>query len=291
MTRRAEPARDIRTMDENGSPPPADKHFGEGRLPVSSTVEFRRREEDLAAQVRELARSNRELTQFAFIASHELQEPLRMVERFLGLVERRAGPELDGEAREFIGIAIDGATRMKRLIDDLLDYSRAGSRDLEYERVDLHRVIGDVLRTYERRIFEANATIEVVDLPAVYADPVMIERVFANLIDNALKYRSDRPPHVRVGAERVGCGWSITIADNGIGIEPRFQDQVFGMFRRLHARDKYSGTGIGLAVVKLAIERHGGMIAARQAPGGGTLFSFTLPDRPQPRERSVPGAA
>lgn len=236
------------------------------------------RQQRLEAQARELSRSNQELAQFAYVASHDLQEPLRMVGSYLELLEHRHGAGLDGEAREFIDFAIDGAARMKQLINDLLDYSRAGYRELKRARVDLNQVVANVVRVLGEQIDRTGATVEVATLPTVEADAVQIERVFMNLIENALKYRGPQPPQVDVGAERLAGGWRIAVTDNGIGIEPRFRDKVFEIFRRLHDREKYSGTGIGLAVVKLVVERHGGSVGVDARPGGGTVFFFTLPD-------------
>ncbi|GIL03350.1 MAG: hypothetical protein BroJett030_32490 [Alphaproteobacteria bacterium] len=237
------------------------------------------RQERLEAQARELSRSNQELAQFAYVASHDLQEPLRMVGSYLELLEHRHGAGLGGEAREFIDFAIDGAARMKQLINDLLDYSRAGYRELKRARVDLNQVVANVVRVLGEQIDRTGATVEVATLPTVEADAVQIERVFLNLIENALKYRGPQPPQVDVGAERLAGGWRIAVTDNGIGIEPRFRDKVFEIFRRLHDREKYSGTGIGLAVVKLVVERHGGSVGVDARPGGGTVLSFTLPDK------------
>ena len=244
--------------------------------------EIAEREDKLVAQSRELTRSNQELAQFAYGASHDLQEPLRMVGSYLDLLKRRYEDKLDDEAQEFIAFAVDGAARMKRLINDLLGYSRAGNNPLHLESVDTRVVVDGVVRTLAGHIAEAGAAVHVGNLPTLRADAGQVERLFVNLIENGLKYRSEAPPHIRISARRVDRMWQFSVADNGIGIDPRFRDKVFEIFRRLHARDRFSGTGIGLAVCKMVVERHGGQIRVEPNPGGGSMFIFTLPEQDSP---------
>ncbi|WP_417621072.1 sensor histidine kinase [Parasphingorhabdus sp.] len=230
------------------------------------------REQEVSAKAEELARSNEELSQFAYVASHDLQEPLRMVGSYLGLIVRRYGDTLDGEAKEFITFAVDGAERMKRLINDLLGYSRVSNRPLDIEPVDLDALVGRIARSLE----DETADIVVGPLPHIQADSVQIERLFLNLIDNAIKYRSEELPKIRISAERIDEYWEFTVADNGIGIEPEFVHKIFDIFTRLHSREKYQGTGIGLASCRRIVERHGGTINVEPNPQGGSIFRFTL---------------
>jgi light-regulated signal transduction histidine kinase (bacteriophytochrome) len=222
-----------------------------------------------------LLRSNEELTQFAYVASHDLQEPLRMVDSYLGLIEHRYKGKLDADADIFIGFAVDGARRMKRLIDDLLVYSRVNTRCFEIGRVDCNEALADVLEVLAEQA--AGAEIEAGKLPVIEADLAQVERLFANLIGNALKFRSEHPPRIAISARRTGALWEFAVSDNGIGIEPEFREKVFEIFARLHNRDQYEGSGIGLAACKRIVDLHGGTIHAEAAPGGGSTFRFTLP--------------
>jgi light-regulated signal transduction histidine kinase (bacteriophytochrome) len=239
------------------------------------------REEKLKKQAQELTRSNQELAQFAYVASHDLQEPLRMVSSYLDLLMRRYEGQLDAEAQEFIGFAVDGATRMKRLINDLLGYSRTGNSALQLAVVQSSDIVATVVSQLGPAIREARATVRVVEpLPKVRVDAAQISRVFQNLIENAIKYR--RPgtdPVITVTAARESAEyWRFSVSDNGIGIDPAFREKVFEIFKRLHGRDRYPGTGIGLSVAKLVVERHGGRIWIEPAPDGGSVFYFTIPD-------------
>lgn len=235
------------------------------------------REDELVEKANELAQSNQELSQFAYVASHDLQEPLRMVASYLGLLSSRYQGKLDKEADEFIGYAVDGAERMKRLINDLLAYSRANNRALNVDTVSAAAIVERVLDTYAQKIEDAKAEIVVDPLPDIRVDETQIERLFSNLIDNALKYRSEAAPRIHVSAQPDGRYFQFTVADNGIGIDPKFQSKVFEIFARLHARHEYPGTGIGLASCRRVVERHGGRIWVETAPGGGSAFKFTLP--------------
>lgn len=241
------------------------------------TREILAREDQLTARAAELARSNQELSQFAYVASHDLQEPLRMVASYLQLLSRRYQGKLDTEADEFIGYAVDGAERMKQLINDLLGYSRVSNAPLNVELVDTGQVADAVVKGLANRIAEAQGEITVDALPAVQADPLMIERLFTNLLENAVKYRSSAPYRIRVACQRQDDFWKFSVTDNGIGIDPSFAKKIFEIFTRLHGRDKYPGTGIGLASCKRIVERHGGDIWVEPSPGGGSIFFFTLP--------------
>ncbi len=224
-----------------------------------------------------LLQSNERLAHFAYVASHELQEPLRMMASYLSLLSQRCRGKLDAEAEEFIALAIDGAQRMKALINDLLSHASVSSQMMDVATVDTDAVVAGVVRSLASTIHETSARVMHDALPAVRGDSGQLERLFARLIENAIKYRSAAAPLVRVSAAREGAFWRFSVADNGIGIEPRFREQVFEMFRRLNSYADYPGTGIGLSVCKMVVERHGGRIWVGQAAGGGSVFQFTLP--------------
>jgi PAS domain S-box-containing protein len=234
-------------------------------------------EAKVAARTAALERSNQELRQFAYVASHDLQEPLRMVGSYLQLLERRYKDRLDGPALEFIAFAVDGATRMKQLINDLLEYSRVERSDRELAQTESSRPVSEALANLAASIKEAGAEVSVEDLPRIRADHVQLRQLFQNLIGNAVKFRGPRPSRVRVRAQRSGPEWIFAVEDNGIGIEPRFYDRIFEVFQRLHSREEYPGTGIGLAICKKIVERHGGRIWVESRAGEGTTFFFTLP--------------
>ncbi|HEU0298397.1 MAG TPA: ATP-binding protein, partial [Longimicrobium sp.] len=236
-----------------------------------------RAEEALEQQAQELARSNAELEQFAYVASHDLQEPLRMVASYTQLLARRYGDRLDDDAREFIGYAVDGVRRMQSLISDLLAYSRVGSRSGAPEAVDLDAVMERTTDVLRGTIEDAGAEVTHDPLPTVAADPVQMGQVLQNLVGPALKFRGDVPPRVHVGARRAGGEWVISVRDNGVGIAPEYAQRIFVIFQRLHTRAEYEGTGIGLAICKKIVERHGGRIWVQSTPGEGSTFHFTLP--------------
>ncbi|SEP63467.1 sensor histidine kinase [Natrinema salaciae] len=225
----------------------------------------------------ELEASNERLEQFAYAASHDLQEPLRMVTSYLTLVETRYGDELDADGREFIDYAVEGAERMRTMIDALLEYSRVGTQGGSSEPVDLAAVFATVRKDLEVSLAESDATLETAALPCVEGDRNQLRQLFQNLVSNAIEYSGDEPPHVRVTAERSGSNWTVSVADEGIGIDPADADRVFEVFQRLHSREEYDGTGIGLALCKRIVERHGGEIRVESEPGGGSTFSVTLP--------------
>jgi PAS domain S-box-containing protein len=240
-------------------------------------ISARKRAEDaLVAQARELARSNAELEQFAYVASHDLQEPLRMVASYLQLLSRRYRGKLDTEADEFIAFAVDGATRMQRLINDLLLYSRVGSKGKEPQPTDSHAGLRHALDNLQETIKESGVMIDAAPLPMVMGDEVQLIQLFQNLIANAIKFHGDDSPRVEVKAEPHGGEWLFSVRDNGIGIEAKNFARIFLIFQRLHDRASYPGTGIGLAVCKKIVERLGGRIWVKSELKQGTTFYFTL---------------
>lgn len=237
----------------------------------------------LDAQAEELRRSNAELEQFAYVASHDLQEPLRKVASFCQMIERRYGDRLDDRGRQYIEFAVDGAKRMQALINDLLAFSRVGRESGADESVDLNEVARQALGNLAALREETDAQVDVGDLPHVSGDRTQLVRLFQNLVGNAIKFRRpDEPPRVVVDARRAGDEWEFRCADNGIGIEPRHADRIFLIFQRLHPRDEYTGTGIGLALCKKIVEYHGGRIWLGSGDGSpGTTFHWTLPVQPR----------
>ena len=233
--------------------------------------------DQLKTQAEELVRSNRDLEQFAYVASHDLQEPLRKVASFCQLLQRRYAGQLDERADQYIGFAVDGAQRMQRLINDLLAFSRIGRLTSGFTDVDLNRVLTDVKSQLEPRTGD-DAEITWDDLPTVEGEEPLLTTLFVNLIGNSLKFRRpDVPARIRISAEQIGEEWQINVRDNGIGIEAEFADKVFVIFQRLHARDAYEGTGIGLAIVKKIVEYHGGRIWLDLDVDEGTSIYFSLP--------------
>ncbi|QLG63218.1 PAS domain-containing sensor histidine kinase [Halorarum salinum] len=228
---------------------------------------------------RKLQDSNERLEQFAYAASHDLQEPLRMVSSYLQLIERRYADALDEDGREFIEFAVDGADRMSEMIDALLEYSRVETEGDPFEPVDLDAVLEDVLADLQIRIEEQDARITSEELPTVEGDAIQLHQVFQNILENAIEYSGDAPPRVHVSTERVGGEWILSVNDEGIGIDLDHRDRIFEIFQRLHSRDEHAGTGIGLAMCKRIVERHGGEIWVDSKPGDGTTFSFSLPAR------------
>ena len=241
-----------------------------------------RRAAELALQAKadELVRSNTELEQFAYVASHDLREPLRMVSSYVDLLERRYGAQLDEQAREFIAFARDGARRMDRLVLDLLEYSRIGRITKPMAEVSLDKVIDRAVRALSVKIEEAGAEIvrPAESLPVVWGDDDELVRLFQNLIGNAVKYRDpDRQPLIALDAQRLDGGWEISVRDNGIGMESQYFDRIFQIFQRLHRRGEYEGTGIGLAICKKVVEHHGGTISVESVLGEGSVFRVVFP--------------
>jgi len=243
--------------------------------------ELRRSHEELERKVEErtaeLVRSNRELEQFAYIASHDLQEPLRMVSSYVQLISKRYKDKLDNDANEFIDYIVNGTNHMQTLLRDLLEYSRVGTKGKPFELTDLNISLKNAISNLNKHIEESRAEISCGNLPGVYADETQIVQVFQNLIDNAIKFCGDKPPRIHISSEWKKTEWVISVSDNCMGIDPKHFDRIFEMFKRLHAGDKYPGTGIGLAVCKKIVERHGGRIWVESEPGKGSTFYFTMP--------------
>jgi PAS domain S-box-containing protein len=244
---------------------------------LHDVTEQRRAAEALARQAAELARSNADLERFAYVASHDLQEPLRMVGSYVELLARRYRGRLDADADEFIAFASDGVARMRTLIDDLLAYARVGPAIPADSLARCDEALEQALANLRGTLEENRVTVERGTLPAVAGDVGRLVPLFQNLVGNAVKFRSERPPHVRLAAERQGEFWTISCADNGIGIAAEDVERVFGLFERLHSRAAYPGTGVGLAICKRIVERHGGRIWVESTPGEGSTFRFTLP--------------
>ncbi|MFP9190387.1 ATP-binding protein [Natrialbaceae archaeon A-CW1-1] len=230
-----------------------------------------------AERQRKLEESNRRLEQFAYAASHDLQEPLRMVSSYLQLLEHRYANELDDDAEEFLGFAVDGADRMRDMINGLLEYSRVDTQGDPLEPVELESVVDDVLEDLHIQLEESNADVTVESLPRVRGDSGQLRQVFQNLFSNAITYSGNEPPRIHVTADRRERTWQISMRDDGIGIAPEDQATVFEVFQRLHTREEHAGTGIGLALCERIVERHGGRIWVESEPGEGATFSFTLP--------------
>ncbi|CAA7617296.1 putative sensor kinase silS [Candidatus Terasakiella magnetica] len=242
-------------------------------------VERQRAESDLQQVVKELSRTNAELERFAYVAAHDLQEPVRGLVSFSQLLERKYLSSLGEDGKEYLSFIVEEAQRMSNLVRDLLDYSRVGAQGLAMAKIDCAEVLSGVLQALRLSIEQNHAEVIVGPMPRVMADGAQIHQLFFNLIGNALKYRRESVvPVIRITAEREELGWRFDVADNGIGIDSKYHDYVFEVFRRLHSGSSYSGTGIGLAICKRTVENHGGSIWLRSVPGEGTVFSFIIPD-------------
>ncbi len=242
-------------------------------------AELRRAHDEFGRKAQELERSNAELGQFAYVASHDLQEPLRMVSSYTQLLLRRYGDRLDGDAKEFMAFVVDGATRMKQLIEDLLAYSRVGSRSREFHPVAVEGALRRALMNLKNSIDESGASVSYDALPTLEADELLLTQLFQNLIGNALKFRSASVPRIDVFSKEKEHEWEFAVRDNGIGIEAQYFERIFMVFQRLHNKGEYPGTGIGLAICKKVVERHGGRIWVESRPAEGSSFHFTLPGK------------
>ncbi|WP_049926006.1 sensor histidine kinase [Halopiger goleimassiliensis] len=266
--------------------------FVAGRLDARAKtreLELERRNRQLESMQERLEESNERLEQFAYAASHDLQEPLRMVSSYLQLLDDRHGDALDEEGEEFLEFALDGAERMSTMIDALLEYSRVDTQGQPFEPVSLEAILEDVRTDLEMRIEETGAELEYGDLPRVTGDPRQLRQLFQNLLSNAIEYSEDGRPRIEIEAERRGTAsrsdpstnddreWIVSVSDDGIGIDPADQDRIFEVFQRLHTQAEHAGTGIGLALCKRIVERHGGDIWVDSEPGEGTTVSVTLP--------------
>jgi light-regulated signal transduction histidine kinase (bacteriophytochrome) len=255
----------------------------DGKTPVATiaqgqdVTERKRTEEALKKTAADLERSNKELEQFASVASHDLQEPLRMISSYTQLLAQRYEGQLDEKTQKYIGYAVDGALRMQRLIDDLLIFSRIGTRGGPLERMDSGSALAEAINNLGTMVEESGAILTHDELPTVRVKPSQLVMVFQNLLSNAIKFHGEAPPRVHVSAEDKGREWVFSVKDNGIGIDPQYKDRVFVIFQRLHTRQEYPGTGIGLAVCQRIVERHGGKIWFESEPGKGSTFYFTIP--------------
>lgn len=274
-------ARDGREMpiDDSAAPIRDQENALAGVVLIFRDITQRRKDEKITEQARAtLERTNQELQQFAFAASHDLQEPLRNVKIYSQLLGQRYRGKLDDDADQFIDFAVTGASRMEVLLADLLAYTQAsGSADEESGPTDAKEALENVLSSLHAAITEAGACIRYDDLPVVPINQVHLQQVLQNLIGNAIKYRSDQAPSIHVSAQRTGREWVFCIRDNGIGIDLQYQQRIFGLFKRLHTQDQYAGTGIGLAICQKIVQRYGGRIWVESEPGAGSAFFFTCP--------------
>ena len=234
---------------------------------------------ELERQAEDLARSNAELQQFAYVASHDLQEPLRMVSSYTQLIVKRYGGQLDNDAKEFMEFIVDGAARMKRLIEDLLAYSRVGTRGQGFQLTECETALKKALINLRGSIEASGATITYGPLPIFNADASQLTQLFQNLIGNAIKFKDAEGPRIHVSAEETDDAWVLCVKDNGIGIDPQYFERIFVLFQRLHGKAEYPGTGIGLAICKKIIDRHGGRIWVESEPGHGSTFCCSLPKK------------
>ena len=251
---------------------------------IADIAERKRVESELARVNTELARSNSELAQFAYVASHDLQEPLRMITGYLQLLERRYKGQLNAEASEFIGYAVDGATRMKNLIQDLLRLSRAGTQSINFREIEVRAVVDAACANLEVALEECGAVLTIDPLPMVVADAGLLTQVFQNLIGNGIKFHApggsarSKAPSIHVSAQPQAEGWMFSVRDDGIGIEPKHFERIFGIFERLHGMDEYDGSGVGLAITQRIVERHGGRVWVESTLGEGATFFFSIPE-------------
>jgi light-regulated signal transduction histidine kinase (bacteriophytochrome) len=241
--------------------------------------ERKQAQDNLLLTTEDLQRSNRDLEQFAYVASHDLQEPLRAVAGYVRLLEKRFADKLDAKGLEYIAGAAEGAQRMERLITDLLAYSRVGTRGATFAPTDLNAALRNALHNLQVSIKTSQAKLTTDSLPVLAADAAQMSQLFQNLVGNALKFHGESPPEIRIAALPQEGRWVLSVRDNGIGIAPQYFNRIFQIFQRLHTRKRYAGTGIGLAICKKIVERHGGAIWVESQPGQGATFFFSLPDR------------
>jgi signal transduction histidine kinase len=246
-------------------------------LAIEDITERKRSEKELKKLSEELARSNADLKDFAYVASHDLKKPLQSIEGFVKLLARRYRGKLDDKADEFLEYIIDGAQRMQELIKDLLEYSQVGAKGEKLKFIDCSFVVGKAIGNLQAAIEESNAVVTYDELPTITANTSQMISLFQNLIDNAIKFRSEEAPRIHISAERKGKEWIFSIRDNGIGMDPNDSGRIFEMFQRLHGSTEYPGTGMGLAICKKIIERHGGRIWVESESGKGSTFYFTMP--------------
>jgi light-regulated signal transduction histidine kinase (bacteriophytochrome) len=255
----------------------------EGRtetLIMATIVDITKRknaEAKLQYTLNELQRSNTDLEQFAYVASHDLQEPLRTITGMVQLLQKKYQGNLDARADEYIGFTVEAATRMQALINGLLEFSRVDRQGKPIEEVNMKDVVQAATKSLSKTIHEKNAIITCEDLPTVQVDSLQMARLFQNLIGNAIKFRSERQPKIHISATALEDKWHFSVRDNGIGIEPQYFERIFVIFQRLHTRTEYPGTGIGLSLCKKIVERHGGQIWVESESGAGTTFHFTIP--------------
>ena len=263
------------------SPSPSTRSFGAEDLEtVALLAQWLGLQIQTGEKQQELERSNADLEQFAYVASHDLMEPLRTVRSFCDLLQQRYGDQLGGEAEEFMTFIVDGAERMQGLVSDLLSYSRVGTKGRDFEPIDSDDVLDQALKNLTAALDQEDISIERGELPRICADEIQILQVLQNLIGNAVKFRREAPLTIRISAEDLGNEWRFAVADNGMGIDRKFADRIFQVFQRLHSRDAVEGSGIGLSICKRVVERHGGRIWVRSAKGEGSTFYFTLPKAP-----------
>jgi PAS domain S-box-containing protein len=235
--------------------------------------------DELEKTVKKLKFSNRELEQFAYIASHDLQEPLRMVSSFTQLLEMKYGDKLDNDAKEYIGFAVDGAKQMEVLINDLLAYSRVTSSEDQFTEINMEKILDEVIFNMEFIIRDNHVVITRDPLPSIYGDYSQIKQVIQNLLGNSIKYKSQEMPRIHIGAQEEDEYWQFSVEDNGIGIDPEYSELIFKIFKRLHTREEYDGTGIGLAITERIISHHGGRIWVESKFKEGSTFYFTIPKK------------
>jgi signal transduction histidine kinase len=245
----------------------------------ASLAELKHTREELEQKSQDLTRSNMDLQQFAYAASHDLQAPLRGVEGFVNLLSRRYKGQLDTTADEFIEFIVDGVKRMHVLIKDLLEYSQIGAKEIHWKPMESELAVTQALANLKTAVEESSAIVTYKALPRIVGDPAQMSSLFQNLIGNAIKYRKEETPKIHISAEREGDRWLFSVNDNGIGIDPNNSDRIFVVFQRLHTREEYEGTGIGLAICKKIVERHNGDIWMESEPGKGSTFYFTIPDQ------------